>query len=338
MRILFVDPVAPKPYSPRVLKEEPLGGTEATVTRVAEALSGLGHQVRVTQKVRTESEKYGAEYTPFGTNDDFKATHVVMLRAPLMLRTAVKQYPNAKLYLWCHDLFNPKDWVDGAQAIVDTQAIPIFVSDWHKTEFHQMLGSIQFKGGIPSKRIYNPIDLDLVPDTTPVDKDKLVFFSSPHKGLEHTLKVFECFRNFQELKDTKLYIANPGYFQFKDIQGLRPIESVKNVVTLGPLTHSDVIKHVRSALAVLHLNPVYPETFGLVHAEANAVGTPFLTSPFGANHEIIDHPQETLDVMDNKKVIDRIISWKLYGRPKVRANPNFRINKIAREWLEIFER
>jgi glycosyltransferase involved in cell wall biosynthesis len=280
--------------------------------------------------VREKAEKFQAEYTPFGANDDFQATHVVVLRAPLMLRVAKKQYPRAKLYLWCHDLFEPKHWADGAQAIVDTQAIPIFVSDWHKQEFYHLLKSINFQGQINAKRIYNPIDTELVPDSTPIDKDKMVFFSSPHKGLEHTLKVFECFSNFEELKDTKLYIANPGYFKDLDVA------KYKNVINLGPLPHNEVIKHVRESLAVLHLNPVYPETFGLVHAEANAVGTPFLTSKFGANPEVQDHPQELIDVRENKTVIDRLIGWKKYGRPKVRANPQFRLNKVAREWLSVF--
>jgi glycosyltransferase involved in cell wall biosynthesis len=332
MRILFVDPVCNKQYDPNVLLTEPLGGTEATITRLAEGMAELGHSVRVTQHNRQTATKFKAEYTPFKENADFKATHVIVLRSPNMLRVAQKQYPKAKLYLHCHDLFDTKVWADGAQACVDTQAVPIFVSDWHKQEFYHLLQAINFKGYIPTRRIYNPIDTNLVPDETEVDKNKVVFFSSPHKGLEHTLKVFECFSNFEDLKDMKLHIANPGYF--KDLESL---SKYKNVVNLGPLPHSEVIKQVRSSLCVLHLNGVYPETFGLVHAEANAVGTPFLTSRYGANQETYDHPQELIDVMDNKAVIDRIISWKKYGRPKVRANPQFRLNKIVREWLSFLE-
>lgn len=332
MKVLFVDAVCNKPYDLNVLNTEPLGGTEATVVRIAEGLASQGVTVRVTQHCRTERSRQGAEYTPFKDNDDFKPTHIVVLRAPLMLRTAAKQYPNAKLYLWLHDLFDTKGWSEGAQAIVDTQAIPILVSDFHKTGFHQMLQAIGFQGSIPSRRIYNPIEDDLRPDETQVDKDKLVFFSSPHKGLKHTLSVFDNFKNFDDLKNMKLCVANPGYFPDYDMKGLR------NVENLGPLPHSAVLQHVRSALAVFHLNPDYPETFGLVHAECNAVGTPFLSSRIGATQEIADHPSEMIDVRDNKAVIERIRFWRNVDRPRVRGRAMIRLPKIIREWKEVFEK
>lgn len=328
MRILFVDPTTPKPYDPSVLENEPLGGTEASVVRIAEALGKLGHDVRVAQHNRKEPSQATAAYLPFGANSDFRPTHVIVLRAPLALYQARKQFPSAKLYLWCHDLFGGPGWDKGFQAMVDTQAVPILVSEYHKSQMYDFMTRVGFQGQIPSRRIYNPIADDLQPDATPVDGNKLVFFSSPHKGLEHTLKIFERFADFEELRDTKLYIANPGYFADHNTEGAR------NVVNLGPLPHHQVIAHVRSALCVLHLNSVYPETFGLVHAEANAVGTPFLSSRLGATPEVADHIAELCDVTDPKMVIDRVRMWKVDGRPKVRANPRLRLSGIVREWLE----
>lgn len=325
MRILFVDLVCPKPYDPQVLATEALGGTEGSVIRVAEALAARGHEVRVTQHNRTEVSKFGATYTPPG-NQDFKPTHLVMLRTAGALENAAKQFPSARLYIWFHDMFGGPGTFEGFQSIVATQTVPILVSDWHKMQMHEAMRATNFTGNIPARRIYNPIDNNLEPDGTPVDLNKIVFFSSPHKGLELTLKVFERFKDFSELKDVKLYVANPGYFKDGNTDGLR------NVVNLGSLPHAEVIKHVRSALAVFHLNNVFPETMGIVHAEANAVGTPFLTSPWGATPEIIDHNQEIIDVADPKKVIDRLIGWKTLSRPKVRGNEWMRIRKIVKEW------
>lgn len=329
MKILIVDPTCPKPYDANSLLTTPMGGTEATVIRLAEALAASGEEVRVTQHNRTEVTKYGAVYTPFGSNGDFKPTHVIVLRAPLVLRTARTQYPNAKLFLWCHDLFAANGWDVGFQAVVDTQAIPVVVSDFHRTQMYEVMRSINFKGEVPSKRIYNPIADDLRPDNTPVDNNKLVFFSSPHKGLQRTLDVFKNFQNFKELKDMKLYVANPGYFP----DGVT--NSSDMVVNVGANTHGQVITHVRSALGVFHLNGVFPETFGLVHAECNAVGTPFLSSRLGATPELCDHPAELIDVMDNKAVIERIIQWKTLSRPRVRGQANFRMTKVLREWKEL---
>jgi glycosyltransferase involved in cell wall biosynthesis len=327
MRILFVDAVAPKPYDPEVLATQPLGGTEASVIRVAEGLAAKGFSVTVKQHNRDAPEAGGALYSKFGAEpaDLCKSpTHVIVLRAPMALYQARKQFPNAKLYLWCHDLFGGPGWAEGFKAIVDTQAVPIVVSEFHKMNMYDTMRSLKLEYAIPCRRIYNPIADDLVPDDTIVDTNKLVFFSSPHKGLEHTLKVFEQFQNFDELRDTKLYIANPGYFPDHKTE-------LKNVVNLGALSHSEVISQVRSALCVFHLNNVFPETMGIVHAESNAVGTPFLSSRLGATPELADHPAELIDVQDPVAVIERIKQWRT-GRPRVRGNIHFRLKNVVREW------
>lgn len=330
MKILIVDPVGSKPYDNTTLLNEPLGGSEATVVRLANKFAERGQEVRVTQHNRTETiTEMGVQYTPFGKNEDFKATHVIVQRAPLVLYTARKQYPNARLYLHCHDLFGGEAWVKGFQALIDTQSVPVVVSEYHKTQMYETIRALNFEGSIPCRRIYNPIDDDLKPDATPVDPNKMIFFSSPHKGLEHTLKVFERFQDFDELKGMKLYVANPGYFKDHEL----PEDS--NIVSLGSLSHADAIAECRSAFAVLHLNNVFPETMGLVHAEANAVGTPFLSSRIGATPEIADHPAELIDVMDPKLVIDRLLQWVKYGRPKVRGTAHLRTARVSREWLEL---
>lgn len=330
MRILFVDPVCPKPYDPQVLATEPLGGTEATVVRVAEGLAAKpGTGVIVKQHNRDEEEHGNAIYAPFGHYADYRPTHVIVLRAPMALYQARKQFPNAKLYLWCHDLFGGPGWAEGFKAIVDTQTVPIVVSEFHKSNMYDTMRSLKLEYGIPCRRIYNPIADDLQPDATPVDVNKLVFFSSPHKGLEHTLKVFAQFQEFPELKDMKLYIANPGYFPDHKTEQ-------KNVINLGALSHEAVMGHVRSALCVFHLNSVFPETFGLVHAEANGVGVPFISSRMGANGETADHPGELIDVTDTKAVIERIRQWR-GGRPKVRGNANFRLKNVVRDWIDLLK-
>jgi glycosyltransferase involved in cell wall biosynthesis len=254
-----------------------------------------------------------------------------VLRAPQMLYAARKQFPSAKLYFWAHDIFAGAGWDKGFQALVDTQATPILVSDWHKAQMYDAMAQVQFRGQVPSRRIYNPIDDALQPDGTPVDKEKMVFFSSPHKGLERTLEVFARFQDFAELRDVRLYVSNPGYFANHNTEGLR------NVINLGALPHKDVIAHVRSSLCVFYLNGVFPETFGLVAAESNAVGTPFLSTKIGALPEVGDHPQEFVDVKDNESIIKRIIAWKTQGRPKVLGNPAFRLKSVVRDWLDLFK-
>ncbi len=335
MKVLFVDPCCPKPYDSLTLANDPLGGTEATVIRVAEALaaSAIAPIVCVKQHNRKEcaSGNYGTGYVPFGFPYEHPS-HVVVLRAPQALLQARKQFPSAKLFFWAHDMFVGNAWAEGFKTIIETQAVPIVVSDWHRSQMYDAMRQFEIATAIPCKRIYNPIDDDLKPDATASLCNKLVFFSSPHKGLKHTLEVFKRFKDFEELEDVTLCIANPGYFDNHNTEGMH------NVINLGAISHGEVIQHVRSALAVFHLNSVFPETFGLVHAEANAVGTPFLSSRLGATHELQDHPAELIDVMDSEAVIKRIIEWKTRGRPRVRGNPEFRMSRIVKEWIDLFSR
>lgn len=331
MKILFIDSVCLSPYDPHTLATQALGGTEATVIRIAEALAQKDNKVSVAQHNRIDHGTFQAQYTGFNRHfKEYDPTHVIVLRAPLILHQVRKLFPKAKLYLWCHDIFDDARWNQGFQAIVNTQTIPIVVSQWHQNNLNGCMRSINFQGIIPSHRIYNPIDDNLMPNETIRDHHKLLFFSSPQKGLAHTLKVFERFQDFSELKDMKLYVANPGYSANYNV------ESNSNVVQLGVLPHQVVIDHVRSSFAVLHLNAVYPETMGIAHAEANAVGTPFLNSRLGATPECADHPDELIDVIDENAVIKRVLQWKKFGAPKVQGNPNFRLAKIADEWLGLF--
>jgi glycosyltransferase involved in cell wall biosynthesis len=176
-------------------------------------------------------------------------------------------------------------------------------------------------------RVYNPVVVGREKSTT-TNTNKACFFSSPHKGFELTLNCFEQFKNFPELKDMELHVANPGYYASAET-------SVPGVVNHGALSHKQVMDVVADSLCVLHLNNVFPETFGLVHAEANALGVPVITSRMGANLEVLDHPQELMDVANFKAVIERVKAWKSHGRPKVRMNAVFQLNKILNEWEEV---
>ncbi len=324
-RVLFVDPCCPKPYTFSSIATEPMGGTEATVARVASGLKANGHDVRVMQHNRTTVDGI---FEPFSTLTDWEPHSVVVLRVPSVLREARVRFPLAKTFLWAHDLFGG----DGPQLnawfqiIKDTDSSVVVVSDFHRLNMTEAMRSVG-QSGIRSVRIYNPV-VPGIPVSDTVDLNKVCFFSSPHKGFDLTLKCFAQFQNFPDLKDVKLHVCNPGYY---------PNASTDNgmVVNHGALPHPKVMEVVADSLCVLHLNNVFPETFGIVHGEANALRVPVLTSRMGANLEVLDHPQELIDVTDFKAVIERVRAWKSHGRPKVRANAAFFISKIFKEWEAI---
>jgi glycosyltransferase involved in cell wall biosynthesis len=177
--------------------------------------------------------------------------------------------------------------------------------------------------------IYNPIDDGLLPfPNQQIDKNKLVFFSSPHKGLKHALPLFKNLRTHWN-KDFKLYVANPGYL-------VEDWGQHEGVINLGPLSHQEALKHVRESLCVFYPNFIFPETFGLVIAEANAVGVPVLTHPRGAIPEVISGHWQMTDCRIPKQVIDKVMAW-YKEPPRTEGRTDFRLTVVLERWKKVLD-
>ena len=326
MRILIFDACCPKPYDSHTLDTEALGGTEATVVRVAEGLAKRGHYVVVQQHCRegfTTSGELGPEYAPLSF-EPVGIDAVLSLRDLKTLPYLKDKYPKAKLFLWAHDL-PTNELCQNVPLLDDIGAQVVCVSKWHRTQVVETLISGGYDGThFRVSHIYNPIDDSLMIDAAiKTNLNKLVFFSSPHKGLEDALLHFSNLLRFNE--EFKLYVANPGYYPSL-------AKEVPGVVNLGAISHSEAIAHVRTSLAVLYPNRVFPETFGLVFAEGNAVGTPVLTHDIGAANEVLDAPQYEIVGQSTKEVVDTIMKWRNGERPTVRGRKDFRATAIVKEW------
>jgi len=328
MRIHFYDITANKPYDAYVLENEPLGGTEATVVRVAEGLAAIGHEVKVFQEGRKEAVKNLAEYLPLGEAETAETPHAaICLRIPILLPYVEKKLKlSHKLFLWCHD-FNENDLILDYPILKDTKTHVICVSRTQQQIFKsRFLANKLIDCKITF--IYNPIDDCLGPKLIPHNPNKLVYFSSPHKGLEHTLDMFQKLR--EHVPEYELFIANPGYYELPEVK-------MQNVTVLGNLPHKKAIQHVREAFCTFHMNE-YPETFGLVYAESLAVGTPVLTSKCGATYEIIGNQEFLINVNNEKKVIDKILKWRKDGAPKAEMKEDFRLENVVKQWDNLLQK
>lgn len=325
--VLFVDGTCPFPYDPRVLLDRACGGTESTVVKIAEGLAKTGlFNVVVEQLNRTTDDCFSAHYCRPETTE--QADYVICLRHTGLLRLMRERFPRAKLYLWSHDLATPVLGEALPEIVKSGCLANVVVSNYHKTQTTQMFIPVGYAGQFKTTVIYNPIADDLTPDDTPVEKNKLVFFSSPHKSLDYTLRLFANLRNFNS--DFRLYVANPGYLDSPELKN-------EGVIVVGSLPQREALKHVRSSLCVFYPAVTWWETFGLVYAEANAVGTPVLGHPNGAAAEVLSHPYETLDCRNPKAVIDRVMSWYNGDRPRVRANEKFRLKNVLKQWMKLFD-
>lgn len=343
LRVLFIDPDCPAAYTHESLQQKPMGGTEATIIRVTEGLALLGHQVTVAQGARSQHEKSpnGVEYSPFrlaevGTLQQ-NTDAVVTLNTPKLLRKIRKAYPEAMLYLWMHCFPGKRRKKMINKYVVEADARIISVSETLKKHLEACLRQYPTYGrhsrtaGLQARvqTIYNPVDDQLQPNGKMTDSCKLVFFSSPHKGLDQVLKAFAALR--KQCPAMRLCLASPGYWPFP------PNLDDESVEILGTLSHAEVIEHVREAFCVFYPQSFFKETFGLVFAEANAVGTPVLTHPQGAAVEVLGDQRQLVDASDPDKVVAVMQEWLKNGRPTVQLNERFRLRQVLKSWVNLLE-
>lgn len=336
--ILLLDPDCPSEYTHSSLEQKPMGGTEATVIRVSRELAARGHKLVLAQGARGQAAAgpNRLEYKPFRLH---RLNHlmsepdaVILLNTPKLLKKVRRAFPEAKLYLWMHCFPGKRRRKLINKYVVAANARIITVSDTLRQHVYSCLKRYPEYGRhsnangrlAPVQTIYNPVDDTLQPNGQTVDPTKLVFFSSPHKGLEQVLAIFKEVQ--KEFPHLRLCLANPGYWPMpKNL----PEDSVED---LGSLLHADVIEHVREAFCVFYPQSRFKETFGLVFAEANAVGTPVITHDLGAAREVLINKEQLVDVTDPQQVVNRLRSWIEEGRPRPELSNRFRLNQVASSW------
>jgi glycosyltransferase involved in cell wall biosynthesis len=319
MKITFVDPVTPKVYTQETLETSTLGGTEASVLRLAQLLAANGHEVTQLQRGRDD-------LNVVDKNQDL----VITLRDSQKYRELRAAYPKAKHILWLHDVMSGEyreHTLANLHGLSDINLVT--VSDWHKTQVHEALRTGLSHGSYRLNTCYNLLaEYCIKGYNQQYDPYKLVYFSSPHKGLDYVLTLLKYLR----IDEPRYYLvlANPGYFS--DATGLP--EGVKN---LGPTPHKQIIDEVRTALCTFYPQIGFPETFGLVMAESNAVGTPVISHELGAAPEVLDGDRrQLLDCRHYLNVIERVQKWTNGERPVVKVNHKFTNHATLKQWEKVF--
>jgi glycosyltransferase involved in cell wall biosynthesis len=349
--ILFYDPVCQQPYDTRTLREQAMGGTEATLTRIADALGAF-----VMQHNRTEA--FGSYLPPARLAG---IEHVVINRDSRALPVVRELFPQACVYLWIHDLLRPGSrrarWLATTTSLMRDMSVSVVcVSDTQRRGVEATLEQMGLDGSVRARTVYNPVCDELQPDGSAVDPDKLVFFSSPNKGLAYTLDAFRAIR--RRMPELYLRVGNPGYKRSRTA-------GIPGVEWLGPQPQERIHVEVRSALCTFMPNFVIPETFGLVFAESRAVGTPVLTHDCGAAAEVVGDPNQVLSLSHAHRryeamvhplsialragparladrlglldaYIERIGTWHAGGRPKTGPDPRFRLTAVLEHWRALF--
>ncbi len=323
--IVFFDALAKKYYDRISLEKEAMGGTEATVVRVAEGLAALGLKVCVMQARPAYFEPTMGQHCFFMHADDYSKEKVTC-RHYIQLRAAANShlFPTAKKYLWMHDLAGKED-TDQAEDIRKNNITVIGVSKWHRDNIREFLPHYDHK----IRYIYNPVEeklYDIGERNNTYDKNTIVWTASPHKGLKHALDLFTEMKKRNDKMN--FIIFNPGYYTLDTSQ----VSLIPGVNVYGPMNCLSVWNVIKSALCIFYPTD-WQETFGLVAAEANALGVPLVTHRLAALAETVNGDYQFAD--SDEKAIQKVLDWNKWGRPITTGQEEFKKENVIVEWVKL---
>src|SRR3990167_2960332 len=319
--VVFLDVISNKYYDRTTLENHALGGTEATVMRIAEALGQLKLSVAVVESKVNYFEPIMGQFCFFLHSDDIpKLTcrHYIQLRRNLNPHLFLK----AKKYLWLHDLASAEETSQIAN-IKDNNIQIIGVSRWHKNNIKEYIPNYD-----NITYIYNPVLDSIYVDTSAprsYDKNIMVWAASPHKGLYKAVEMFSKIK--LQLPLMQLIVFNPGYAGLDNVK----LSTVPGVTVYGPQNCWTLWSVIQKALCVFYPTE-WKETFGLIAAEANALGTPILTNSLAALKEVVSTDSQFGNT--EEEIISQVISWHSGNRPIVVGRDEFRLSTIVLEWVK----
>ncbi|GAA4825362.1 hypothetical protein GCM10011365_05730 [Marinicella pacifica] len=334
MNILFCDCSHPKSYDFDTLSQQATGGTESSLLRLSALFAAQGHQVSVFQQARQRARQQNkVHFIGAAHLDSLKEVAViVVLRKDRQLKSWQQRFPKARTFLWLHTY---KKWEFVFKRLFkhNRRASIIGNSNTHAKHLNQQLHNNVFARllttlGVPKLNVnygYNPVPKPMVSKPVKRNCNKLIFLSAPNKGLAEVLNHFKHVK--AAMPDMQLHIANPGYRDQTDIQ--QP-----GVHILGALPQTELWQHVAESLCVFYPQTSFAETFGLIYAEANGLGTPVLAHDIGAAREVL-HPENPLiDCHNSQLVIKTLQQWQ-EKLPPVKYRDIFANQSIYRQWSEL---
>lgn len=303
------------------------------VLLVARELAADEHTtVTVAQRSRCYSRDLGRlRFVPLEPLLSDAVTHrynrVVLVRTRKLLRRMRRLHPEAGVFIWLHT--NPATtWKRLGADLVHADAQAICVSHYHRRRVIDLLCATLSDRRAAQRvhTIFNAVPDELGPDGSHRRRGRLLSLSSPHKGLDEVLTAFAAVR--QSLPGLSLAVAHPGYL---DWHHALP----EGAEWLGPLCPADVIAELRTCELLFYPQQRFAETFGMVIAEANAVGTPVLVADVGAAGEIASSAEQVLGDTSASAITDRLGRWMESGFPTTTVDPAFRLSSVVAEWREL---
>lgn len=319
-------------WDDEVMTARGIGGSETAAVRMARELHKLtGKKVRVFNERAVQHEIDGVIYHPHNTARDYFSANLPL--AHIAWRHNVK-LTDAPTYVWCHDLVCP-----------EIEQLDRFEKVLALSEFHKNYLKHVFR--VPEDKILvtrNGIDLERFAgvDFSHKNPNKIVFSSSPDRGLDHAIAVVDEARRSTEHKSLELHV----FYGFDNMTKLglhsevaryrKLIEERPWVKFYGNVTQSDLVQHLKDAKVWLYPTE-FLETFCITALEMIACRVTPVVRQWGALAERVGvdgMPGTLVDVAptDLSAWVSALSDGLALNHPPVDMSP-YTWESVAKEWL-----
>jgi len=197
-----------------------------------------------------------------------------------------------------------------------------------------------------SRVVYNGVDINRLRDIaskTAYDDYSIVFISRlmEYKGVRWLIKAFR--RVVKELPRAKLHIVGNGplYGDARELVARLGLDN--NVVLHGSLPRSNALKILAGSKILVH--PSLVEGFGIVIAEAYAMGKPVITHRSGYAYELVGETGAGLmiNTLDEEEFSNAIINlltdnnlYKKLSQRALEVSERFSVEEMVKGYLSVY--
>lgn len=328
-------------WDEEIYKTKGMGGSETAAIEMARNLKKLtGRPVKVFNKRdKPMVADSGVEYLPANGIPEYMMHHKPKMH--IAWRHNFKT-TDAKTYLWCHDLVTPT--VESVQNFDKIMCLTPF----HKRYVRSMQGIKDDKVFVTRNGI-NPARF-IEKSAHPKDPMKIVFPSSPDRGLDRAIQCLDLVREKYPVQlhvfygFENLYKSGPQMSELAD--KLKAMIKEREWITYHGFTEQDkLMEHFKTASIWLH--PAnFIETFCITALEMLSCGVYPITRTLGALQDTLGaaardnmaylFEEDCVTEEQRKRWADKVCevieneSWN-----KVHVNPEqFSWESVAKEWIK----
>lgn len=278
MKVLFID--GTDGFSPDRLETKPSGGIITSLTLVPRFLAGHGVGVVVASAFQKEVVDQGVAYTPIVRDVDMDAD-VVVFNRNCMDNGMVSRFPKAKKVWWLHDIVDHRYMPDDCFNRMDKI---VALSGYCQESFSDFYGINQNK----FVRIPNGVDKTIFAPSEKHDKNLFVCASAPIKGLYPLMFTFHNLLRENPNAELRIYSNQSLHDKKNNTQSETLLRQLRDggAKVIDPIPQKELAEVISSARALLMPNH-YPEICSNLILQAQACGTPVITSGIGSASEFI---------------------------------------------------